>query len=521
MLPEFYNHPVVAPIQLLQTHISYVLLTGDYAYKVKKATQFGFLDFSTLALRQHFCYEELRLNRRLSPELYLAVLPITQVNQTFYLNDPHHAAVEYTLQMRQFSQEELFSHLFRTGHLTADLLRDLAGQVATFHQQALTNLEIQSYGTSVAMGRVANNNFELSQPYLGRTQTTSQFLETQAFTTHLLKSHTDWVLARLQAKKIRECHGDLHLNNICRYQGQIQIFDCIEFNQDFRNIDVLYDAAFLIMDLIHQGRPDLGNVFLNTYLEDTGDYEGARLLPLYLSMRAYIRGNVNSLALDDPAIAPDQKAKLQQAAIAYYRTAWTFTQQTQGSLYLMSGLSGSGKSTVAKTLAPLINAIHIRSDAVRKHLAGVPLQAPGAKPGTFAGGIYTPEMTQKTYDRLLQLGLSLTQAGWTVILDAKYDQRALRQTAIATAQTHHIPLTILSCLAPVEMIRDRLQHRTGDISDASITLLETQQQQLESFSAQEKSYVIEILTDQDLTDQLQAIVRQSQPELTSINVNQY
>ncbi|MGF1603606.1 MAG: AAA family ATPase [Thermosynechococcaceae cyanobacterium] len=495
--PGFYPHPVTEPIKLLQTHISYVFLTGDYAYKVKKHIKFGFLDFSTLALRSHFCQEELRLNCRLAPDLYRAVLPITQSSPTdqFQLNASG-PVVEYTVQMRQFQESGL--ELFHQGQLTPKIMQTLAQQVAQFHQTAATNAEICANGSVTAINEVDENNFQLSLPFVGWTQTEKQFEETYRYIKQFVHEHQDWYAQRQAEGKIRECHGDLHLNNLCLFQDQIQVFDCIEFNTEFRNIDTIYDVAFLVMDLQFHQRPDLAIAFLNTYLERTGDYWSVVMLPPYLAMRAYIRGNVSSLALKDAAISVEQKQVLQEQALAYYRLAWQYTQRPQGRLLLMSGLSGSGKSTVARQLATQIHAIHIRSDAVRKHLAGVPLEQKGTDE------LYTSEMTQQTYKRLLELGLLLAQQGWTVILDAKYDQPILRREAITTATEHNIPLHILHCTAPIEILKDRIRHRHGDITDATVDLLTQQQEQAAPFLEQEQQYLVKIDTSTNWATQLES-----------------
>lgn len=505
--PGFYPHPVQEPIQLLQTHISYILLTGEYAYKIKKPINFGFLDFTTLAKRRYFCHEELRLNKRLSSNLYLGVLPILDGAGQYRLgkDDPEQTVVEYALQMREFSQNMLLSQLFLDNKLTPEIVQQLAVQVANFHASAISTPEVTAYGSVASVQKVDNNNQAISVPFIGTSQTQQQLDETRAFTTQFFEQHVDWFAQRQTEGKIRECHGDLHLNNVCIYQNNIQIFDCIEFNQAFRNIDVIYDAAFLVMDLAFRGRIDLANLFLNTYLEQTGDYQGAALLPLYLSMRAYIRGNVNSLALNDPAISDANKAEFLQRGQAYYRQAWDYTRRSQGRIILMSGLSGSGKSTVARQLAQKLNAIHVRSDAVRKHLADIPLHQRGDQGGEFGSGIYTPEMTKKTYGALLELGLLLAQQGWPVILDAKYDRHALRQPVVDGAIAAHIPITIVECTAPVEVLRDRLNRRTNDIADATADLLNSQIEAAEPLTNEEKAVAVVLRTDQALEPQLDRI----------------
>jgi uncharacterized protein len=510
--PRFYPHPVQEPIQLLQTHISYILLTGEYVYKIKKSIQFGFLDFTTLEKRQYFCHEELRLNRRLSPELYLGVLPIIERagQYQFGLDDTAQTVAEYTLQMREFPQEMLLSYLFQNSKLIPEIVQQLAMQVAAFHSSALTNPEVTAYGSVASVQKVDTSNHAISAEFIGISQTQQQFNETHAFAAQFFERYADWFAQRQTEGKIRECHGDLHLNNVCIYQNNLRIFDCIEFNQEFRNIDIIYDAAFLIMDLEFGGRIDLANLFLNTYLEQTGDYKGATLLPLYLSMRAYIRGNVNSLALNDPTISATDKTAFLQRAQAYYRQAWEYTQRmfsakrSPSRLILMSGLSGSGKSTVARQLAQKLNAIHIRSDAVRKHLAQMPLYQRGDR-GRLGSGIYTLEMTQRTYDRLLELGLLLAQQGWPVILDAKYDRRSLRQPVLEAANSAQIPVTIVECTAPTEVLRDRLKRRTNDIADATADLLNSQVEAAEPLTDEEKAVAVVLHTDRALEPQLDRI----------------
>jgi len=487
--PQFYPHPVTEPIELVQTHVSYVLLTGDYAYKLKKAVNFGFLDFSSLAKRQHFLQEEIRMNGAIAPEIYLEVLPITQAGDKFVLAGEGEA-VEYVLKMRQFPQENLFINLFEQGKLTGEDMEELGKIVADFHAGAVTNDYIRSFGTVAKIREAFDENYQQTEKYIGIAQTQQQFDETKAYSDRFFTERENLFQARRDGDKIKECHGDLHLKNICLWQDKIQLFDRIEFNEPFRFVDVMYDVAFTVMDLEARGKKDFGNAFLNTYLEQTGDWEGLQVLPLYLSRQAYVRAKVTSFLLDDPAVPEKAKQEARQTAADYYRLAWSYTQKNQGKIILMSGLSGSGKTTVAKQLARKINAIQIRSDAVRKHLAGISLEERGDNE------IYSPEMNQKTYNRLLELGILLAREGFPVILDAKYDRASLRQEAIATATSQQIPLEIVHCTAPIEVLRDRLGSRSKDISDATPDLLSTQQAAAEPFTAKEQDYVTTIDTTQ-------------------------
>ncbi|MES1023338.1 AAA family ATPase [Gloeocapsa sp. BRSZ] len=493
MQPEFYPHPVKEPIELIQTHVSYVLLTGDYAYKLKKPVNFGFLNYSTLELRQHFCQEELRLNQRGAGEIYLEVLPITQQDRYHLggMGEP----VEYVLKMRQFPQEALFLSMFERGELDEARMEELGRVVAQYHAQTATNDYIRKFGEVEQVRQSIDENYDQTVKYIGGSQTRSQFEETKKYTDNFFAQRQQLFTDRIANDWIRECHGDLHLRNICLWHDKILLFDCIEFNEPFRFVDVMFDIAYAVMELEMLRRPDLGNAYLNTYIEQTGDWEGLQVLPLYLSRQSYVRAKVNSFLLDDPGVPETVKQEAAKTAAAYYKLAWEYTKPRQGKLILMSGLSGSGKSTVARQLARNTKAIHIRSDAVRKHLAGIPLLERGGDE------IYTTEMTQKTYARLLDLGLMLATQGYTVILDAKYDRISLRHEAIASAQVQQLPLQIIHCTAPIEVLRDRLSSRTGDIADATIDLLETQQVAFEPFTTEEH-LVKEVNTTQELESQL-------------------
>lgn len=495
--PEFYPHPVEAPIRLLQTHVSYVFLTGDYAYKLKKPVNFGFLDYSTLEKRQHFCQEELKLNQRGAALLYLEVVPVYQSGDTFQLEGSGEP-VEYAVKMRQFPQDTLLSQVFERGELTEAVLRGLAEAIAQFHQAATTNDEIRSFGTVEAVRQPFDENYEQTAGFIGGPQTQAQFDGTQAYTDQFFATQADLLQQRIDGNWIRACHGDLHLNNICHWQDQLLLFDCIEFNKPFRFVDVMYDIAYIVMDLTAQGRTDLAATFISHYVEQTGDWEGLQILPLYVSRQAYVRAKVTSFLLGDPAIPEDVKQQASAKAAQYYTLAHDYVQPKPGRLILMAGLSGSGKSTTAQAISRQLGAIQLRSDAVRKHLAGIPLQQRGDD------SLYTPEISQKTYDRLLSLGILLAKQGYTVILDAKYDRVALREGAIAQSQAHDIPLNAVYCTAPEAVLQQRLEARQGDIADATVAVLANQT--MEPFGSDEAINVTTVDTTQPVGPQLQALL---------------
>ena len=268
MQPGFFPHAVSEEIQLIQTHCSYVLLTGDYAYKLKKPVNLGFLDYSTLEKRKHFCEEELRLNQKTAKEIYLEVVAITFSDDKYQLGGTGEV-VEYALKMREFPQEILFSEMFERGKLEEQHIAQLGKVVAQYHQDAATSDYISSFG-EVSQVRVAfDENYEQTQKYIGVAQTQQQLDETKYYTDKFFDERGAIFQNRIANKSIRECHGDLHMKNICLWNSQVMLFDCIEFNEAFRYVDVIYDIAFVIMDLEARNRKDLSNIFLNNYIEKT------------------------------------------------------------------------------------------------------------------------------------------------------------------------------------------------------------------------------------------------------------
>ena len=478
------------PIESIQTHISTVLLTGEFAYKLKKPVNFGFLDYSTVAKRQHCCHEELRLNQRGAKEIYLEVVTISKQGDRYQLGNEGEI-VDYAVKMVQFPQSTLFSNMFDAGTITAAEIEEMSRVIAAFHDRAQTSEYINSFGTIECIRQSIEDNYHHTEKYIGRLQTLAQYTETKAFSDRYFSEYPELFAARVTGGFIRECHGDLHLRNICRWHDKVLLFDCIEFNEPYRFVDTMYDVAFVVMDLETRGRKDLANRFLNTYIEQTGDWEGLQVLPLYLSRQAYVRAKVTSFLLDDPGIPEPDKQAAAQTASDYYRQAWEYTRIDRGKLIMLSGLSGTGKSTVGRQIAMQVGAIQLRSDAVRKHLGGIPLLAKGD------ASLYSPEMTARTYDRMLDLAQKSLARGFNVVLDAKYDRVFLRAAVIDLAQTQDIPLQILHCTAPDAVLRERLRHRTGDITDATEDLLASQQAGWENFTPAERAYVTTIDTTDD------------------------
>ncbi|MDQ7010353.1 MAG: phosphotransferase, partial [Mariprofundaceae bacterium] len=308
--PDFYPHPT-ADIRLIQTHISWVFLTGDYAYKLKKPVNPGFLDFSTLEKRRFYCRRELELNRRLAPKIYLDVLPVGRADGEYRLGGKTDTA-DYCLKMRQFDQRDLLDQRLDAGTFEPTWMDTLAADIADFHKHAET--APREFGGIDALRRHIKANFQIAKQHLGTALSESTYTTLRDHCRTLLRRQAKAVARRLQQGHVRDCHGDLHLRNIALFRHKPCVFDCIEFGDEFRMIDTMNDVAFLLMDCDARGRPDLGYRFLSRYLEHTGDYDGLALLPLYLIYRACVRGKVACLLAEDRGV--DEATRTAQLAEA-------------------------------------------------------------------------------------------------------------------------------------------------------------------------------------------------------------
>ena len=409
--------------------------------------------------------------------------------------------------MRQFPQEALCRAMLEKGQLTEEIVLALVDAIARYHSAAARDGHVASYGTPQRLRAGLEQNYLATRRFVGGLQTQIQFDQTRAFTDRFLSDREELLLARVGGGRVRECHGDLHLNNICLWEGRVFLFDCIEFSEALRYVDTAYDIAFTAMDFEAGGRKDLANLFLNAYAERTGDWEGLRVLPLYLCRQAYVRAKVNSILAEE--VAGDDVARLRatEEASRYYRLAWHYTLPRGGRVVLVCGLSGSGKSTVARALAKRLGAVHIRSDAVRKHLAGIPLESRGG------GEIYTEDMTRRTYERLIGLGTAIAADGYTVLLDAKFDRLGLRAAALDSAARLRLPVHILHCSAPLDTLTERLRARAGDVSDAGDSLLDEQERKWEAFTDAERR----LLTTLDTTRPADVVAREVANRLAAVD----
>lgn len=461
--PESYPHHV-AEIRHVETHISHLFLTGEYAYKLKKAVKFDFLDFTTLEQRKHFCEEEVRVNSRYAAELYLDVLPISRVDGQYLLGDAS-APVEYLIRMREFDSESLFDRRAEQGTLDEASLLGITDAIARFHESAPRRPEFWS---PESVRRAYETTLdELAK--LGVSPAVEQQIAAirSAATARIARDAE--TMRRRQGSHVRECHGDLHLKNMCSFGGRPLPFDGIEFNPTLSNCDVWADLAFFVMDLQSRTLHEAATAVINQYLQETDDFDGLRLLDLYVSYRAAIRARISALEVGSAATSDERETLLSDSA-RYLALAASTLEPRRRALIAVGGLAGSGKSTVSNRLAKLLGAVHIRSDAVRKHLLNI---RPSARAPVSA---YRPEVSDSVYRALLDRAEIALTAGYPVIVDAVYHSPAWRGSVEALAARLRVPFAGFWCDAPAEITVARVRQRTGDISDATDTVVRLQQE---------------------------------------------
>lgn len=479
--------------ELFETHISWVLVGGEFAYKFKKAVRFDFLDFSTLEARRHYCDEELRLNGKLAPDIYLDVLAITGTadNPAFGGSG---APIEYAVRMCAFSQDALWSHRLENGLLTAADMEGLAITLARFHAGAAVAAPDSPWCTPSALQSIADETLDAIDALLEDDRHKAAAAGLRDWETRQRAALQAIFLERREGGFVRECHGDLHGGNILTLDGRVEAFDCIEFNDRLRWIDVMNDIAFTCMDLRFRHRGDLAATLLNRYLEQTGDYGGLRVMPYYEVHRALIRCKVALLRKAQCAHGSVAAMEAMREAVAYLEFATERARPRRPAVLIVHGFSGSGKSTVARSLVASLDAIQLRSDVERKRMAGIPATSHEAA----GSALYGADVTQRTYAHLLSLARIVVESGWRVIVDATFLRRSQRAPFAALATEMGVPFVILDVRASESTMRKRLaaRERSGkDPSDAGVAVLELQLRQHEPFSDDERACAVTVDTE--------------------------
>jgi len=500
--PAPWPHPVQEPIGLVETHISWVLLTGRYAYKLPKPLNLGFLDFTSLEQRLGDCREELRLNRRLCSDLYLDLaVVLAPADSPRVLPAPAGglAASEvlaWAVRMRQFPQESLLPAALDRGDVQTGQIDGLAHSLARFHAEAAVAPAGSVFGSPAAVLDPVRANFQALQSRIPATLA-PRLDRIRQWTESRFPLLIPLIHRRQQEGRVRECHGDLHLGNMLLEHGRIVVFDCLAFSPDLRWIDVISDMAFLVMDLQERRQPELASRLLNRWLEHSGDYGGLELWRWYVSYRALVRAKVAALSGDR-----DERGPL----AAYLAVAERQLAPASPRLLLCHGLSGSGKSHLAMRLAAALPAIRLCSDVERKRWFGrwgIPLQT------RRHGDPYADAVSEELYlQHLPALATRLLASGFNVIVDATFLQRRQRQAMAAVAERLALPWHLLDLRTPLPLMCDRIQRRvqTGvDPSDADLIVLERQRQQLQPLDATERERALSITPHTDLAEILAAI----------------
>lgn len=493
--PDLYDYPVKS-FSVIETHISWIILTGKYAYKIKKPVDYGFIDFTTLDKRKFFCEEELRLNRRFSSDLYLQTIAIRGSHSMPQLSG-NGEIIEYAVKMREFPQHCLLSNYAAEKRLKTDHIDSMAQVISKFHRQAHCVATGSALGSAVTIGRWSDENFQQIENAIPEVQLPGYFIQLKTWSQEKLDSLRTIIDQRQPYGFVRECHGDLHLGNIVFLNDKCTAFDCIEFNQELRWIDTMSEVAFVVMDLQARGYDEFAWRFLNRYLVISGDYSGLALLPYYVAYRALVRAKVEALGFFSHRTKNNSDQLKLSLSLHYLDIARSWSNLEQPILIAMHGLSGSGKSTVAENLASTLGAIQIRSDIERKRLFN--LDATSNSASSIGCGIYSKDVSQQTYDRLVEIADKLLSNGFSVIVDAAclgFSQRALfRQLAFKL----QLPFFLISCEASEKELQQRITQRLergADASEANHEVLANQLKTQQPLSGNERRNPNTLFCDQ-------------------------
>jgi aminoglycoside phosphotransferase family enzyme/predicted kinase len=463
-------------VELIQTHISWLFLTDTHVFKLKKPVNFGFLDFSTLDLRHFYCFEELRLNRRLCPDIYEQVIALRETDAgAAFTGDGK--VIEYAVMMKRLPADSMLDRLIYCGRISVEDIRAVALEISRFHSGARTSPHISEFGSLEQIQDNWRENFDQAAAFQTSTLPPEVASTILSYVESFIDSHRSLFADRVKNGFIRECDGDIHLGNICLLNNTVYIFDCIEFNERFRCSDTAADIAFLLMDLDYHRRPDLADAALTTYILASGDTDSARLISFYKVYRAFVRGKVESLQFHDPGITREARIAAEKRAIGYFRLAQGYCLRSNLplTLFITCGTMGCGKSTLAGQLAFELGLKTFNSDAERKQLAG--LHPESAVRVSFGEGLYSNEMSQATYRQLELLADAELASGHSVLIDAGFRTAAIRAAfaRLASSQGARFVILHVQC-APEEQIR-RLRERSScgvSVSDGRVELLDQQ-----------------------------------------------
>jgi aminoglycoside phosphotransferase family enzyme/predicted kinase len=472
MQANFYPYRADS-VELRQTHISYVLLAGDYVYKVKKPVRFTFLDYSSLEKRRHFCHEEIRLNRRLVATVYLDVLAIVRDGERFGLRDSsrqEETICEYAVKMRRLPEEYFLDRLIQEGKARTEDFDRIAAILADFYATAATD-RASLYGSPEMIRLNLERNVAELEPCVGETLTLDEFKQVQDYHLSFLTENRAIFETRARDGRVREGHGDLRAEHICLEKDPV-IFDCIEFSEKFRYCDAASEIAFLSMDLDYLGVPTLSNYFVTSFQNLTKDPDLSRLLPLYKAYRACVRGKVETLKSREPEVPEEEQREAKGRARRYFHLAYCYASSPcPAAIIVVCGLAGSGKSTIARILGARTGYQIFNSDVIRKQLAGIP--STSHSQDEYGTGLYSDSFNALTYDCLLKQAECSLKAREGVIVDATFKDPQHRRLVIEMSSRTGVPVLFVECRASEETTFRRLQdrqQRLGEVSDATVAV---------------------------------------------------
>lgn len=514
--PEAYPDRDVDEVEVEQTHISVVFLAGDRAYKVKKPVDLGFVDYSSLERRRHFCEEEVRLNRRLAPRIYRGVVPIVEsddglrvggadADDAAFENDERavesavERAVEWAVEMVRLSDDRRLDLRVERDEIEPDRLREIGRRVADFHEDSEVDGEEREYAAFERVAENARDNFEESRDQVGTTVHEDVFERLESRTDARLERHRDRIERRAARGPVCETHGDLRLEHVYLFPEReppedLAIVDCIEFNEAFRYADPVADIAFTLMDLHVRGRRDLAEAVASAYFERRDDPEGGALLDFYVAYRAAVRGKVHGMKAAESEVPAEERRRAVERSRPHWLQALVRLEppERRPCLVLVAGLPGTGKSTVAGALKEEGDFNVVDSDVVRKELAGVDPEADASS--DWGEGLYTEERTRATYEEARRRAAEALFRGERVCVDATFSDRERRRPFVELAVDYGVPLVVLHCRLDAGIVRERIEAREGDPSDADWEIFERVRENWDDFDDATDRFRVDVST---------------------------
>ncbi|MCX7784957.1 MAG: AAA family ATPase [candidate division WOR-3 bacterium] len=504
--PQFWGSDV-KEVRLIQTHTSWVFLTGKYAYKIKKPVFFGFLDYTSISAREYFCNEEFRINQKLSPEIYYGIIPIYRKGNLITItsdNDPSYEIIDYAIKMAELPQEAIMTYRLQNNQVTYSTIAKIAETIARFHNETETQESIRKFGSLEIIKYNWDENFAQTEEFRNITISKKIFSRIQQSVEKFMTENQKLFNRRLEDNKIKQCHGDLHSRNIF-VTNKVYIFDCLEFNPRFACSDVASEVAFFVMDLEFYNHKELADFFIARYLHYTKDWEMLKLLDFYKCYRAYVRGKVTSFNLKDPGISNQDKKQAQTTAQSYFELAFTYAQNlfTKPKLIMIMGLPGVGKTYLAQHLSKEIQAYHLCTDIIRKEITNTPIEVHRFE--GYGKGIYTFEVSKQTYEEMYHRTVNYLKQNRTCIVDATFSLQKSRDEVKAIAKKTKVPLITINAVCPEPIVMARMKKRENEfsLSDATPEIYYKIKENFNKIKSR-KNY-LEIDTSKSLTRNIQKI----------------